>query len=169
MDEPEPTVDPGALVEVQTALEPLAFPATGSDVVAAVGDREIESIDGSAAVAELIPDTDHETFESPAEVREHVQRPTVAAAMKRILEASERLPEPLRRGSRRDAYERTLLELKGISPDDDDEGIREITDWILGQIEEKGTLPGSRAVRRQAAKICRANGYRIRNDEWLGV
>jgi len=42
-------------------------------------------------------------------------------------------------------------------------------DWIVEQIREKEKKPGSRAVRREAAKFCRANGYEVRNDEWLGV
>jgi hypothetical protein len=44
-----------------------------------------------------------------------------------------------------------------------------IADWIVDQIDERGKLPSSRAVRRQAAKFCRANGYPVSADEWLGV
>jgi hypothetical protein len=98
-----------------------------------------------------------------------VQRPTIAAAMRRILEASETLPNGNLRGSQREAYEKTLRELKAIDADDDDEGVRVITDWVVERIRDKGNLPESRAVRKQAAKFCRANGYQVRNDEWLGV
>lgn len=44
-----------------------------------------------------------------------------------------------------------------------------IGDWIVGRIRETEKLSGSRDVRRQAATFCRANGYEIRTDEWLGV
>jgi hypothetical protein len=44
-----------------------------------------------------------------------------------------------------------------------------VTDWILDRFAETGELPGSRAVRREAARFCRSNGYTVSNDEWLGV
>lgn len=63
--------------------------------------------------------------------------------------------------------------LESLSADldavDDDEGIGTVADWIVRHIDANGTLPGSRDVRRQAAKVCRANGYQVRNGEWLGV
>jgi hypothetical protein len=121
---------------------------------------------GTHAVAALVPETDAETFESPAAVRERVQRPTVAATMKRIVEVTDRPQEVELRGSQRDAYERTFAELEAI---DADEGIQVVGDWVVEQIREKGTLPDSRAVRRKAAKFCRSNGYQVRNDEWLGI
>ena len=168
-EEPEPPVDTTDLEDLEAELEPVDFPATGAEVIAAVGNHEIESDEGSHTVEELVPDTDEDTFESPTAVRVQVQRPTVAAAMKRVLEASKSLPNANLRGSQRDAYEKTFRELKAIDADDDDEGIQAISDWIIEQIREKETLPGSRAIRRQAGKFCRANGYEVRNDEWLGV
>ncbi|MGM0398958.1 MAG: hypothetical protein ACQEQY_08185, partial [Halobacteriota archaeon] len=98
-----------------------------------------------------------------------VQRPTVAAAMKRVVEASQTLPNTDFRWTQRKAYEKTFEELEAIDADDDDEGIRVIADWIVERIHEKETLPTSRAVRREAAKFCRSNGYQVRNDEWLGI
>jgi hypothetical protein len=89
--------------------------------------------------------------------------------MKRIEEAATGHQNVDLRGSQREAYEKTLRSLKNIDADDEDEGIATITDWILERIEGKADLPGSRDVRRQAAKFCRANGYEISNDEWLGV
>lgn len=168
-DEPEPRVDPDVLAGLDSELESVAFPATGATVAAALGDYELASADGSFTVEELVPATDEETFDSPTDVRVRVQRPTVAAAMKRVLEAVETLPNTELRGSQRDAYERTFRELKAIDAVDDDEGIRAIGDWIVERIHEKNRLPDSRAVRRQAAKFCRANGYEVRNDEWLGI
>jgi len=167
-DEAEPPVDPSELAYFETALDAVAFPATGAEIVAAVGDREIEAVSGTYAVADLVPDVDGETFEEPTAVRLRVQRPTIAAAMKRIVEASDSLPDEEIGRSQRDAYERTFRALEAIDADDD-EGITVIADWIVERIDEKGKLPGSRDVRRQAAKFCRENGYEIRNDEWLGV
>lgn len=168
-DEPEPPVDPSELAFFETELDSLSFPATGTELVSEVGDFEIDSAEGRFTVEELVPETDEATFDSPAAVREQVQQPTVAAAMKRVLEASEAAPGEKLSGSQYDAYRKTFLALKGIDADDDDEGIQAISDWIVERIREKEKLPGSRAVRRQAAKFCRAEGYEIRNDEWLGI
>lgn len=168
-DEPEPSVDEAVLDEVESDLESVSFPATGADVVAAAGDREVDAGDGSYAVAELVPDSDAETFEAPTDVRIRVQRPTVATATKRVVEATDRLSSADLGGSQRDAYVKTFRELAAIDADDDDEGIRVVSDWIVERIREKEKLPGSRAVRREAARFCRSNGYEVRNDEWLGV
>ncbi|MFC4550693.1 MULTISPECIES: DUF5789 family protein [Halorussus] len=168
-DETEPPVEAAELADFEAELDSLAFPATGTEVVEAVGDSEVESVDGSYTVEELVPDTDEETFDSPAAVRLRVQRPTIAAAMKRIVEASETLQDADLRGSQREAYEKTLRELESIDADDDDEGIQVVTDWVVERIRDKEKLPGSRDVRRRAAEFCRANGYQVRNDEWLGI
>lgn len=168
-DEPEPPVDPSELAYFETELESVSFPATGADIVAAVGDREIEAADGSHEVAELLPDSEIETFDAPEDVRVRIQRPTVASAMKQVVEAAGTLPSVEFGTSQRDAYERTFQELAAIDADDEDEGIRAIREWIVGQIHEKEKLPGSRAVRREAASFCRENDYEVRNDEWLGI
>lgn len=168
-DEPEPPTEPVDLDDLEAELASLDFPATAAEVVAAVGDHEVDSAEGTDTVEELIPDADVETFDSPADVRARVRRPTVAAAMKRIVEASETLQNAEFRGSQRDAYVKTLRELAAIDADDDEEGVRAIADWIVERIHEDERLPGSRAVRREAARFCRANGYPIRNDDWLGI
>lgn len=168
-DETEPPVEADELEELETDLDALAYPATGEEVVEAAGDREVASAEGTYAVAELVPRTERVTFDSAGAVRARVQRPTVAAAMKRIVEASESLPDRDRLGSQREAYEKTLRELKAIDADDDDEGVEVIADWIVERIRDKGRRPSSRDVRRRAATFCRDNGYEIRNDDWLGV
>jgi hypothetical protein len=169
MDEPEPPVDESALDEIGSALDTLSFPATGRQVVETVGDRTVESADETYTIAELVPETDAETFDSPAAVAVRLQRPTVATAMKRIVEASETLPNASLSESQRTAYVKTFRALRAIDAVDDDEGIEVVADWIVERIREKGKLPGSRDVRRRAAKFCRAEGYEVRNDEWLGV
>lgn len=169
MGEPEPPIDEADLADIETELDSIEYPATGAEVVEAVGDHTVKSVSGSYRVEELVPDTDAETFESPSAVRAQVQRPTVAASMKRIVEAANTLQHADFGESQREAYEKTLRELRGIDADDDDEGVEVIADWIVESIHEKEKLPGSRVVRKRAAKFCRENGYEIRNDEWLGV
>ncbi|WP_049937362.1 DUF5789 family protein [Haloplanus natans] len=166
--EAEPPIDAAELVDFEVALESLSYPATGAEIVTAVGDHEIDAADRTYTVGELLPKADVETFDSPADVRVRVQRPTIAATMKRIVEAVDALPNEEFGGSQRDAYEKTLDELESID-EDDDEGVRVIGDWIVERIRDDETLPGSRAVRRRAAKFCQESGYRVRNDEWLGV
>ncbi|WP_299232988.1 hypothetical protein [Natronomonas sp.] len=168
-DEPEPPIDPDSLARLEADLGALRFPTTGSAIVAAVGDNRIESPDETHTVAELLPDTDGESFRSPSAVRQRVKRPSVAAVMKRIVETGETVRGVDPDESQRDAYERTLQELRAIDADDDDEGVAVIGDWVITQAQLNGAFPGSRSVRRQAAKFCRANGYEIRNDEWLGI
>ncbi|MFC6863895.1 hypothetical protein ACFQGE_10500 [Halomicroarcula sp. GCM10025817] len=168
-DETEPPVEAAELGDFEGELEAMNFPATGTEIVATLGDRTIESVKGSYTVGDLVPETDEETFDSPAAVRVQVQRPTVAAAMKRVVESSETLRNTEFSWTQRKAYEMTFQELESIDADDDDEGITAISDWIVDQIHEKEKLPSSRAVRRQAAKFCRANGYQVRVDEWLGI
>jgi len=168
-DEPEPPVEAATLAALEPELESLSFPATADTVVGAVGDRELDAAGQTYTIEQLLPNTTAERFESPASVRKRIQRPTVAAAMKRIVEATENLQSAEFGTSQRDAYEKTLLELKAIDADDDDESIGVIADWIVSQIKENGDLPGSRAVRRQAASFCRKNGYEISTNDWLGV
>jgi hypothetical protein len=168
-DDPEPPVDPEELADIDSELESLSFPATGAEIVGTVGDREVRSATGSYTLEELIPDTDSERFDSPRAVHVRIQRPTVAATIKRVVEASHGLPNADRFGSQREAYTKTFHELTVIDADDDDEVVLAIGDWIVEQIRENDELPSSRAVRRQAAKICRANGYRVRDSDWLGI
>ena len=168
-DEPEPPFDAADLVDIEEELESLTFPATGAEIVAVVGDRAIESPTERYTIEDLVPAADAETFESPVAVRARLQRPTIAAAMKRIVEASEEHPQESLTDSQREAYEKTFRKLKALDAVDDDEGIPAIRDWIVEQLHENETLPGSRAVRREAAEFCRANGYEVRNDEWLGI
>lgn len=165
-DETEPPIEEAALTALETELEALEFPATGAEVVSAVGEYEI---DETHTAAELIPETEEEIFDSPESVQVRVRRPTVAAALKKIVEASETLSHTELAGSQRKGYEKTLRALRDIDADDDDEGIEAVTDWIVEQIHEKKKLPNSRSVRRRGAKFCRKNGYSIRNDEWLGI
>lgn len=168
VDETEPPVDETELASFEAGLDPVAFPATGAEVVATVGDREIDSLDGTDVVADLLADADTERFDTPAAVRARVQRPDVAAAMKRIVEASEPLQDEELTRSQREASERTLRALAAIDGVDD-EVVRAVGDWIVDRIRDDGEIPGSRVVRKLAAAVCRERGYEVRDDEWLGA
>ena len=168
-DEAEPPIDTAALGEFEETLEPLTFPATGRELVAAVGDREIAAADDTYAVADLLPDADIETFDAPTTVSRRIRRPAVATAMKRVVEAAAALPDVEFGRSQHEAFERTFQSLSDINEVDDEEPVRTIADWVVDRIHERETVPGSRDVRRRAAKHCRKNGHEIRNDEWLGV
>ncbi|WP_225336584.1 DUF5789 family protein [Halomicrobium urmianum] len=168
-DETEPPIAEPEIEDLDAELESVEFPATGAEVVAAVGDREIAGPDGSHAVSELVANTDSQTFDAPRRVRVRVRRPRIAGAMRQVLEASEGLNNTEIGESQREAYEKTFRALKAIEEDDEDEGIRVAADWIVEQIRDEEKLPSSRAVRRRAAKFCRANGYEVRSDEWLGI
>ena len=168
-DEEEPPVGEDVLSDLERDVESLEFPATGAEVVDAIGEREIPTDAETYAVEALLPDTDEELFDSPAAVRVRVQRPTVAAAMKRIVETVGSVRNAELTGSQRDGSERTLQELVDIDPIDENEGIPVVSDWVIERLRENRELPDSRSVRRKAAEYCRANGYEVRNDEWLGV
>lgn len=166
-DEEEPSVEATELATVEAELEALSFPVTGAEIVAEIGDQVIESAAGSYSLEELVPETDAERFDSPAAVSVQIRRPPVAAAMKRVVEASETLPNTELSWAQRKAYEYTLEALEAIG--DDDEGILVVSNWIVKRIHENGALPSSGAVRREALQFCRANGYQIGDDEWLGM
>lgn len=168
MDETEPPVNDADL-DFRGTLETIEFPATAREVLEAVGDRQVQSGERTHTVAELVPNTDSVTYESPDVVTTRVRRPTVAAAMKRVLEASRSIPEGKLGGSQWEAYEKTFRALAAIDAADDDEPVEAVADWIIEQISDDEQLPGSRAVRREAARYCRENGYEIRTDEWLGI
>jgi hypothetical protein len=169
MDELEPEIEPTDLVALEAELDALSFPASGTDIVATVGDHELTAADEHVAVGDLVPETEATLFDSPESVRAQVQRPTVAAELTRIVEAADAAGAVEFGTSQQEAYLKTLTALRALDPGDDDEPIREISRWILDQITEKGKLPGSRAVRREGGKIARKHGYEVSNNDWLGI
>lgn len=95
---------------------------------------------------------------------------SIDAAIRRIADAESadgRRDED--RDEQYEAYERTFRALKDVTPEDDDEGITVVTDWVIEQMRSTGERPSSRAVRRRARAFCRNNGYEVGNDDWLGV
>ncbi|AWB28046.1 DUF5789 family protein [Halococcoides cellulosivorans] len=169
MDEPRPPIEDDVLDPVIEPLDGIEFPATSAAVVATIGDRAIEMPDDHVPVADLLPNSERIVFESTAAVRARTKRPTVAAAMKRIVEAADELQEAEFDRSRREAYEKTLRALAAIDATDDDQPVDVIADWIVDHVHANDSLPGSRAVRRQAAKHCRSQDYAVSNNDWLGI
>ena len=168
-DEPEPPLDPDDVDEFEAALEPLTFPATGREIVAAVGTHELASEARVYAAADLLPDADIEAFDAPETVRERVRQPAVAAAMKRVVEAAADLPNEEFGRSQHEAFERTFRALSDVDELDDEAGVRAVADWVVDRMAETESVPGSRDLRRQGARYARENGYEVRDDEWLGV
>ncbi len=165
-DETEPAVPDRVLAELDSTLQSVDFPATAEDVVDATGGATVETPVGAYAIADLLPER---SYRSRSGVRARLQRPAVSVALKRIAEASAGRGGVELSDSRRETYEKTLRAVAGIDATDRDEGVEAVTDWLLDQLAEKGTLPSSRAVRREAARFCRANDYTVSNNDWLGV
>ncbi|WP_049916773.1 hypothetical protein [Halogeometricum pallidum] len=95
---------------------------------------------------------------------------SIDTAMQRISEAESK--EGLRdddRGDQYEAYERTFRALEDITPDDDDEGVAVVTDWIVEQMRSTGERPSSRAVRQRGRKFCQKSGYEVSDNDWLGA
>jgi len=155
--------------ELEDALEALDYPATVEEVAAEVGDYEVSVGDETIPVAEVVERSNVDRFDSPTEARERIQKPSVAASLRRLLAVSREagLEDDFRK--REDTYEKTLRVLENVDADDDDEGIAAVTAWIAERVEEKGSLPKSRRVRNYAAEFCRDNDYEIRDDAWLGA
>jgi hypothetical protein len=166
MDETEPPVEESDLSDLTEKLGAVAFPATGAELVSEVSEFPV---DEEYLAADLIPETENDRYETPGAVTTQLQRPTVASAMKTITEASETVSGIEFGRSQWDAYQKTIRALAALDADDDDETVTMTTEWVVDQIETKTKLPGSRAVRRQAAEFCRAEGYEISNNDWLGV
>ncbi|WP_318568776.1 hypothetical protein [Salinigranum marinum] len=66
-------------------------------------------------------------------------------------------------------YEKTFRALEDVAPDDDDEGVTVVADWIVEEIRTTGKRPTSKSVRRRARAYCEHNGYEVSNNDWLGV
>ena len=89
-------------------------------------------------------------------------------AMRRISEADRSREDTDDRDQQHEMYRKTLEALSDVTPEDDDEGVTVVTEWILEELERTGERPSSRAVRERAVEYCRENDYEISNDSWLG-
>ncbi|USZ68773.1 hypothetical protein NGM10_03315 [Halorussus salilacus] len=93
---------------------------------------------------------------------------TVESAMRRIEAADDSRTDADDRQQQYEMYRKTFRALEDIEPDDDDEGIAAVADWIVERLETDGERPGSREVRRRARKFCERNGYDVSDNDWLG-
>ena len=167
-DESEPPEPEGSLeVDLDEDIEAAEFPMTELDLVDEHGSRPVETPTGERPLEEVLLPTPG-AYESPRSVRRRIGRPSVATAMRRIDSASKDAGVE-RMASRRAAYEHTLHALVDVDPDDDDEGVEVVTDPNLDELAETGRLPSSRRVRHRAATYCRAKGYPVPADSWLGA
>ncbi|MDS0300207.1 hypothetical protein NDI76_15780 [Halogeometricum sp. S1BR25-6] len=95
---------------------------------------------------------------------------SIEAALDRIreAEATAKVPDD-DRAQQHEVYEKTFDALEDVTPDDDDEGVAVVTEWIIEQIQTNQKRPGSRAVRQRARKYCQENDYEISDNNWLGA
>jgi hypothetical protein len=157
------------LDDVVDALADVAYPADSETVEAAVETHELTAGDATLPAAEVVRAAPETQFRSAREASVVIERPTVAAALRRIEAASSRWDHREAFRERRDDYEKTLRALEDVTGDDDDEGITVVAEWIVGELAEKDRVPKSRRVRKRAASYCRDDGYEVRDDDWLGA
>lgn len=94
----------------------------------------------------------------------------IDSAIERITEAEDQVGLPDDdRDQQHEVYEKTFRSLEDVTPDDNDEGITVVTDWIVQEILTNAARPTSRAVRRRARRYCEDNGYEVSNNDWLGI
>lgn len=94
---------------------------------------------------------------------------SVETAIQRIAEAeSEAKVDDDDRDQQHEVYEKTFRALEDVTPDDDDEGVTVVADWIVERIRATGERPSSRTVRQRARQYCQENGYGISDNDWLG-
>ena len=69
-------------------------------------------------------------------------------------------------GSRRDAYERGIEEVRSIAGKAQ---ARDLVAWIQAEMRERVAYPSAREVRKQGARICRESGHEVSTGDWLGA
>lgn len=69
-------------------------------------------------------------------------------------------------GSRRNAYEKGIREVRDVAGKD---AAEELADWIQEEIRTRERFPTARVVRKQGARICREHGHEISTGSWLGA
>lgn len=155
--------------ELDDALEELDYPAPAERVVEAAGEYEVQTEDDAIPVAEVVEESARDEYDSLEDAGQKLQRPSVAASLRRLDAVSKEtgLREEFRQ--RRDVYKKTFRSLENVDADDEDEGVAFITAWIVEEMRERERLPSSRTTRQRATKFCRDNGYEVRDDSWLGA
>jgi hypothetical protein len=155
--------------DLSATLDGLDYPAPAEAVAEALAGHTVDAADTTLPAAEVVERSARATFESTADVRTRLSRPTVAAAMRRLEAASRETDLRAAFREREAAYQRTFRALESIDELDDDEGIPVVAAWIMSETYGNGRFPKSRGVRKYAATYCRDNGYKVRDDDWLGA
>lgn len=97
-------------------------------------------------------------------VRERVRE--IDEAVKDVFDVSDRQDAKQKAGSRRNAYEKGIEEVKDIAGEREAETLAE---WIESEIRSRERFPSAREVRKQGADICRQAGYDVSTGSWLGA
>lgn len=71
-----------------------------------------------------------------------------------------------REGSRRNAYEKGIREVRNVAGSD---AARELAEWISEEIRTRERFPSARSVRKRGARICREHGHEVSTGSWLGA
>ncbi len=164
----DPPLHEEALAMLSQEVDDEEYPLTGAELLEAASEAELETDVDKLGLEEVVPDSHSLRFQSTQDLYLKLGRPTVASSIRRVVEAADAGDLEFGNGQL-DTYRKSFVALQEIKEDDGDEGVEEIADWIVDRVEDGRGLPGSRAVRREAANNCREKGYTVSIDDWLGV
>lgn len=83
-----------------------------------------------------------------------------------VFDVASRRQARKKEGSRRDAYEKGLREVRRIAGN---EQARELAERIRTDIRTNERFPSARRVRNWGAEICRESGHEVSTGSWLGA
>ncbi|MFB6269144.1 MAG: hypothetical protein ABEH83_04315 [Halobacterium sp.] len=83
-----------------------------------------------------------------------------------VFDLAERREAKQDAGSRRDAYERGIEEVRDKAGKPQ---ARELAEWIQAEMRDREAYPTAREVRKQGAKLCRESGHEVSTGDWLGA
>ncbi|XVH31291.1 hypothetical protein ACNS7O_12975 [Haloferacaceae archaeon DSL9] len=69
-------------------------------------------------------------------------------------------------GSRRNAYQKGIREVRNVAGKD---AARELSEWIQEAIRTAERFPSARSVRKRGAAICRERDHEVSTGSWLGA
>lgn len=83
-----------------------------------------------------------------------------------VFDVANRRQARKKEGSRRNAYEKGIREVRRIAGDAQ---ARELAERIQADIRTNERFPSARRVRRWGAEICRESGHEVSTGSWLGA
>lgn len=83
-----------------------------------------------------------------------------------VFDVSTRQQAKKKAGSRRNAYEKGISEVRDIAGKP---AAEKLAEWIEDEIRVRVRFPTAREVRKHGAEICRQSGHEISTDSWLGA